>query len=399
MAKADGLRLLVVGVSWPLETFLERLLKGLAQSGILVTLATRRRPPDKWLQESNIRWLHAPSWEQPLIPRMWQLAAQAGWAVLRGPQDLRTLRRNVRSGSMRERLATWNRLLPFAGRSWDAIYFPWNSAAIEHLPLFDLGVPAVVSCRGSQIYVAPHNPERESIRHGLRETFARATAVHCVSEAILLEALHYGLDPARSRVIYPAVDPDFFIPAGTERPGDQDYCIVTTGSLAWVKGYEYACAAVGQLRDQGVPIRFEIIGSGPEHQRLLYTIHDLGLEGCVRLAGQLSADAVRQRLQNADAFLLSSVSEGLSNAALEAMACGLPVVATDCGGMREAITNGVEGLIVPVRDAPALAEALERLWRDPVLRRRVGAMGRQKVLQYFSLSNQTAQFVELFTTL
>ncbi len=116
---------------------------------------------------------------------------------------------------------------------------------------------------------------------------------------------------------------------------------------------------------------------------MLYTIHDLGLEGCVRLVGQLSADAVRQRLQNADAFLLSSVSEGLSNAALEAMACGLPVVATDCGGMREAITNGVEGLIIPVRDAPALAVALERLWRDPVLRLRVGADGPPKSAAIF----------------
>jgi colanic acid/amylovoran biosynthesis glycosyltransferase len=400
MARADGLRLLVVGVAWPPETFLARLLQGLAQAGLQVTLATWRKPPDEWLRESNIHWLDVPSWEQPVIPRIGQLAAQAGGAMLRSRQDLGAFARGSRSaGSLRQRLAFWNRLLPYAGRRWDAIYFPWNSAAIEHLPLFELGMPVVISCRGSQIYVAPYNPEREPFRQGLRETFARAAAAHGVSKAILQEAAQYGLDPARARVIYPAVDPDFFCPVDSRRPEGQEFSIVTTGSLVWVKGYEYACAAVRRLIDRGVPARFEIIGDGPERQRLLYTIHDLGLEGSVRLVGRLSPAAVRQRLQTADAFLLSSVSEGLSNAALEAMACGLPVVTTDCGGMREAITEGVEGLITPVREVEGLAEALERLWRDPDARSRMGQTGRRRVLRDFSQQDQTAQFVELFSTL
>jgi glycosyltransferase involved in cell wall biosynthesis len=140
----------------------------------------------------------------------------------------------------------------------------------------------------------------------------------------------------------------------------------------------------------------EIIGDGPEHQRLLYTIQDLGLEGSVRLRGRLSPTGVRQRLQAADAFLLSSLSEGLSNAALEAMACGLPVVTTDCGGMREAITDGIEGLITPVRDAAALALALERLWQIPDLRQRMGEAGRRRILSDYTLKRQIDQFVDLF---
>jgi colanic acid/amylovoran biosynthesis glycosyltransferase len=400
MARADGLRLLVVGVAWPPETFIAHLLQGLAQSGIEVTLATGRKPSDEWLQDAKIYWLHIPAWEQPVIPRMAQLAAQAGGAMLRSLRDARVFARAARPAATQgQRLAGWNRLLPYAGRRWDVIYFPWNSAAIEHLPLFELGMPVVISCRGSQIYVAPHNPEREPFHRGLRESFARAAVVHGVSKAIVQEAVQYGLDPARARVIYPAVDPDFFCPVVPRGPGRQDFSIVTTGSLVWVKGYEYACAAIRRLKDRGVPARLEIIGDGPEQQRLLYTIYDLGLEGSVQLAGRLSPPAVRQRLQAADVFLLSSLSEGLSNAALEAMACELPVVTTDCGGMREAITAGVEGLITPVRDAEALAEALEWLWRYPDMRLRMGQAGRRRVLRDFSLQDQTAQFVELFAAL
>jgi len=95
-------------------------------------------------------------------------------------------------------------------------------------------------------------------------------------------------------------------------------------------------------------------------------------------------------------FLLSSLSEGISNAALEAMACGLPVVTTDCGGMREAVTDGIEGFVVPVRDPEAMAEALLRLWKDPELRRRMGEAARERVLREFRLDQQISAFLALF---
>lgn len=400
MADPTGLRLLVVGIAWPPETFLARLLQGLAQAGVQVTLATARRPSGVWRSQPNIEWLSAPAWERPPLERAFHLAIQAVAAALRSPKDLRLLAAQARRQTNgRQRLAVWHRLLPFAGRRWDVVYFPWNSAAIEHLPLFEWGMPTVISCRGSQVNVAPHNPQRAALRDGLRETFAKASAVHCVSQSILNEALQYGLDPHKARVIYPAVDVEFFTPAAAGERQDHRFRIVTTGSLTWVKGYEYALTAVRRLRERRLPVQFEIIGDGPERQRLLYTIEDLGLQDCVRLAGRLPPEAVRQRLQAADAFLLSSLSEGLSNAALEAMACELPVVSTDVGGMREAIRDGVEGLLTPPRDPMALAQALEQLWRDPDLRARLGAAGRQRVVRDFNLSDQTAQFLELFASL
>jgi glycosyltransferase involved in cell wall biosynthesis len=294
-----------------------------------------------------------------------------------------------------QHLQTWNRLLPYAGRRWDIVYFPWNSAAIACLPVFDLGSPVVVSCRGTQVSVAPYNPERADIPNGLRATFAKAKAVHCVSQATLRDACRFGLDSARARVIRPAVDPDVFKPAPSRLPGDRPFSIITAGTLIWCKGHEWALQAIRRLVDDGVDVRFDIIGDGPDRQRVLYTIADLGLEARVCWLGRLAPEAVLARVQQADTFLLSSLSEGISNAALEAMACGVPIVTCDCGGMREAVTDGVEGFVVPVRDAEGLAGALLKLASDPALRERMGRAARARIEREFHLPGQIAQWLEL----
>ena len=95
-------------------------------------------------------------------------------------------------------------------------------------------------------------------------------------------------------------------------------------------------------------------------------------------------------------FLLSSVSEGISNAALEAMACGLPLVTTDCGGMREAVRDGIDGFVVPLRDPRAMAAALARLARDEGLRQTMGNAARQRIVEHFSIETQIARFQALY---
>ena len=115
---------------------------------------------------------------------------------------------------------------------------------------------------------------------------------------------------------------------------------------------------------------------------------------CVRLQGE--SEQVRDTLQQSDVFMLASVSEGICNAVLEAMACGLPVVTTDCGGMREAVSDCVEGFVVPIRDSQAMALALQNLAEDSSLQKRMGHAGRQRILQEFTLERQVQQFVALY---
>jgi colanic acid/amylovoran biosynthesis glycosyltransferase len=395
MKSKSPLSLLIAGINWPPETFLKNLIQGLITAGIRVRVATSSQPGAAWLSLPNFDWLPLPKWSDPVPLRFWRAGQNLGRAALSPGSNLRPYLEASVDVSGFKRLELLQRWLPFSTQYWDVLYFPWNSGAIENLPLFDRA-PTIVSCRGAQINVAPQNPERADIRDGLRKTFAEAVAVHCVSVAIRDEASKYGLDPARSVVIYPAVDQNFFFPNRRLVEKSDPFRLITTGAFIWRKGYEYLLLATRNLLDRGIPACLTIIGDGPERQRLLYTIHDLKLNEAVVLRGQLSPEQVRQQLQESDVFVLSSLSEGVSNAVLEAMACGLPVITTAVGGMREAVTDGIEGYLVPPRDAVAIADALIRLRQDPVTRERMGAAARARIQQDFYLDKQVDAFVDLF---
>jgi glycosyltransferase involved in cell wall biosynthesis len=390
-------RILVVGMRWPPETFLMQLLVGLSRRGFEVTIAGWSRPSDPMLRRLGFQWLAAPPWSGPISWRLLRLAAALGLSIVRSKDDSAALVRHAwREPNLRRKLEQLARLTPYSGRRWDLIYFPWNNAAVTMSPLFNMGTPVIVSCRGSQLKIAPHNPDRPAIRDALGETFRRAAVVHCVSRDVLREAKALGLDPAMAHVITPAVDTKFFRPPeGAAAPDGPELRVVVTGRLVWVKGHEYALRAVARLHAAGIPVRLEVIGDVPERQRLNYTAGDLGIAGLVRFHGHLTPASLREVAQSSDVFLVSSFSEGFMNAALEAMSCGLPVVTTDCGGIREAVTDGVEGLIVPVREPGPMAGALARLASDPALRRRMGLAARARVEREFDLEQQLERWAEL----
>lgn len=388
------MRLLVVGSSWPPQTFLGRLLRGLSAAGVRVRVAFTRWPNQEWFHRAGLRTFKTRDWKGPRLLRLGWLAWLSVRALFVAPRALGVFWRHARAQNSRSAtLRALNRLLPYAGVSCDVIYLPWNSAAIDYLPLFDLGKPVVVSCRGSQVNVAPHNPRR-TVRQGLPATFEKATAIHCISDSIEVEATRYGLDVRKSRVIRPGIDPDFFSPGPAPEPSDK-IRIITVGSLVWVKGTSFGIESMRRVLDAGVDATMSIVGDGPERQRVLFAIDDLGLRDHVRLLGRLPPIAVRDELRRSDIFVLPSLSEGFCNAAIEAMGCHLPVVMTNCGGAREGVTDGVEGYIVPVWDPEAMADAIIRLARDPELRARMGRAGRERVLREFTVSRHVKQFLEL----
>ncbi len=394
MARTRPLRLLVVGTSWPPQTFLGRLMRGLAASGIDVSLAFSQEPDQEWFFQSGLRAFRTWSWEGSRILRLVRLAWLSLRAFLRSPRDFwRFLRQSRAEPTLTAKLRTLNRLVPFAGVRYDVLYFPWNSVAIDYLPLFDCGMPVLVSCRGSQVNVAPHHPGR-GVRKGLPATFARAARIHCISQAIEREAERFGLDRSKARVIHPGIDPGFFSPSDS-RDTSPMLRIITVGSLVWVKGTTYALQSLRLLLDRGIPARLTLVGDGPERQRILYTIEDLGIREHVEIAGRLPPLDVRDRLQQSDVFILPSLSEGFCNAAIEAMGCGVPVVMTDCGGVLEGLTHGVEGFVVPLRDPEAMADAVATLARDPGLRVRMGRAGQARIARDFTLDRHVRDFVTL----
>lgn len=383
----DPLRVLVVGVSWPLETFVERLLVGLAGQGLELTLAPLGSfacPPVDWTERHGIAWV------DDLVRRTPRTIARV--ALVRSGRTsvaaLQPSRLVVGTRRSRERLF---------GADWDVVYAPWINALTDHLDFLGaLSAPVVTSCRGTLITIAPWDPSRLAHRDALRQVFDCARIVHCVSQAIVRDAAALGLDPFKARVIPPAVDPLTFEPLAGHAASGAAVHVVGVGSLTWTKDYEHALRSVRVAVDSGADVRFDIIGDGPDRQHLEFAIDDLDLAGRVRLLGKLTPDDIARRLRQADVFLHTSSSEGISNAVLEAMATGLPIVTTEAGGMREAVRDGVDGLVVRVRDTEATADALVSLSADRELRARMGAAGRQRILDEFGLDQQIVEFAELF---
>jgi hypothetical protein len=119
------------------KTFLANLIRGLVASGVHVRVATSRRPDATWLALPNFSWLPAPKWRHPSPAGLLHTGRHLGRAALNSGRDLasyQTANADVAGWARLELLGRW---LPFAGQRWDVLYFPWNSSAIEHLPLFD----------------------------------------------------------------------------------------------------------------------------------------------------------------------------------------------------------------------------------------------------------------------
>ncbi|MEO6122773.1 MAG: GNAT family N-acetyltransferase, partial [Ilumatobacteraceae bacterium] len=152
--------------------------------------------------------------------------------------------------------------------------------------------------------------------------------------------------------------------------GADELLIGTAANFRAQKDYPNLLQAVRILADQGVAVRFVAVGQGPLETEMRGLCTELGIDDRIILTG-FRPDAVRV-MAACDAFVLASQWEGLPVAIMEALALGLPIVATAVGGVAETLVDGVDALLVPPRDAQALAAALVRISTDEPLRRRLG---------------------------
>jgi colanic acid/amylovoran biosynthesis glycosyltransferase len=207
----------------------------------------------------------------------------------------------------------------------------------------------------------------------------------------------------RIHVVHCGVDPASFAPSAATR-GVGPFTLVCVASLEEVKGHRFLIGACSVLRERGVDVRCELIGEGPLRSAIRRQISELGLDDDIRILGGLPRGEVARHLAGADAAVLASHPtrqgrrEGIPVALMEAMATGLPVVATAISGIPELVEDNVSGLLVPSGDAERLADALERLATDPALRARLGAAARLKVMQEFDLEDNTARLLNLMVT-
>ncbi|MEA1896790.1 MAG: glycosyltransferase family 4 protein [Bacteroidota bacterium] len=140
--------------------------------------------------------------------------------------------------------------------------------------------------------------------------------------------------------------------------------------------------------------KFHLAGEGPERAKLQALIQQYNLNETFVLKGHI--EDVQTFYRSLDLYLNTSVHEGLPMSILEAIACGLPIVAPDVGGIGEVVDNGEDGYLVDIRDPKAFAEKRFLLYKNRQLRRRMAQAAREKIVKSFSVENMAAQYHELY---
>jgi glycosyltransferase involved in cell wall biosynthesis len=228
--------------------------------------------------------------------------------------------------------------------------------------------------------------------------------VVCVSDGQAEKVRRAGVAPGRVRVIRnaarlrPLVEPH---PSDRDRlrslTGGDGPIVLAAGRLSPEKGFAVLIKAAAEVR-RGVPTaRFVLFGDGPERPTLERRIAAAGLGESFRLVG--FSNELEALLPWADVVALPSFTEGLPNVALEAGAAGLPVVASNVGGLPEVVANGQTGYLVPPGEAKALAARLTDLLQRPDWARAFGAAARRRMHEEFSFAGQARAYEDLFAEL
>jgi colanic acid/amylovoran biosynthesis glycosyltransferase len=286
------------------------------------------------------------------------------------------------------------RLMEAGGISHVHCHFSNHPAAAGFVVHRLTGIPYSFTAHGFDLHVD---------RTMLCEKVADAAFVVAVSEYNRRLILEECGEQARARVavVHCGVDTEFFHPRTTTAP-ERPFSILCVGTLHEVKGQGYLVEACRLLAESGTDVACTLVGEGPDRAALMEQIAAAGLEGRVTIAGRRTRAEVAELLGRAHVLVSPSVPtaegkrEGIPVVLMEAMASGVPVVASGISGIPELVEDGRTGLLVPPRNPPALAGALRRLHDDPSLRERLARAGRETVEREFDVRKNAAELVRRF---
>lgn len=267
-----------------------------------------------------------------------------------------------------------------------------------------LRVPLAISLHGSDVFVARRNALLGRVAGWV---FRRASVITACSPELAEAALELGAAPERLHLMAWGADPNRFRPeiipmTRTELGASEgDVLLIALGRLVPKKGFTTLVRCLPDLIAIEPRVRLVIGGEGPQRHELHHLASSLGVSDRLSLPGQISWDRVPEFLAAGDIFVLPSVRDsagnldGLPTVLLEAMATGLPVVASNIGGVPLVIEDGVNGLICPAGDTLALSQALGRLLNTDASQ--LGQAARRSVVEHFNWTVVAQRLSDLFT--
>lgn len=263
------------------------------------------------------------------------------------------------------------------------------------------GVPVICTAHGKNYY-----PDQFYRRQAYRLVARYSNKFVAVSEdlkSFLVDRI--GISENKIVVVHNGIDTEKFKGSNFNRVEirrdmglmPQDYVIVVVAALFEMKGHKDLLKSISKLGDIQQKLKVLFIGDGPYKKQLVRLTRKLGLENKIVFTG--FRDDIAELLSASDLFVLPSYSEGLPISVLEAMSVGLPVIATDVGGMREIITDGETGYLVPAKDVDALAMTIRWCIENKNTIDEISSAGSAYVRAKFSMENMLVNYRRIYCEL
>jgi len=242
---------------------------------------------------------------------------------------------------------------------------------------------------GSHIFFDATNwALREKVRHA---RFIVCIGHFCRSQIMLFsDAADWG----KLKIVRCGVDTRRLFPMTIRTRAEK---LLYTGRLSVEKGLSVLFESLKLLGDAGRDYELTLVGDGVDRDRLEALARELAIDRHLVFAGYRSQEEVGEYLRQSDIFILPSFAEGVPVSLMEAMVTGIPVVATNVGGVSELVQSEHTGLLVPPADSEALAQAIARYQDDQELRRRVAAHGRERVIQQYNVEIEGQKLLDFFS--
>lgn len=256
------------------------------------------------------------------------------------------------------------------------------------------GVGYSITFHGPHIFFEPTLlAMREKVKHA---KFIVCISNYCRSQMMLFSDTE---DWHKLHIVHCGIDmQSYTLGQHKEEVAERPVKLLYVGRLAAEKGVPVLLQSLIALKSEGQHFHLTLLGDGPERAALEAEVKAHGLDKMVHFGGFASQETVRATLQASDVFILPSFAEGVPVSLMEAMACGVPVIGTNVGGVTELIEHEVSGLVVAPSDDIALKNAISSYLDSPALRKRVSIEARKVVETHFNLDIEVSKLEQLIKT-
>lgn len=394
--KSKGISIAVYSGDIPSTTFIENLINVLSEDGFEIFLFGKKKRYVRY--NENVKLFPTPESNYRLI----FFIAKEGIKLLFKNRNL--FLKSVKlisnkNGNLKSKIRNFGFIFPVLNNQPDIFHIQWAKTINLHPELFELlSCKIALSLRGAHINYSPLNdPE---LKKSYLKYFPVIDGFHAVSEAIARESLKYGAEENKISVIHSSVKNELFEIEVLKSTKKDELKIISIGRHHWKKGYHYALDAMKILSSEKIKFKYTIIAQGEIPEEILYLMNVYELHDNVEILKGMNFNELIRKMSESDLLLLPSVEEGIANVVLEAMAAGVLVITTDCGGMNEVINDEINGYIVDVRDPNAIAEKVkEHLSSESHKTDLMIKNARQLIKSDFSVAKQKSDFGRFYNSL